>query len=316
MERIFYPSALLFFLLWALAAFVLGVVVGLAKGDGAKALWRGAEAGVLALFGGFLARSFLSVLLGAAGDSEGARWAVGWFFFLWPGAIDTLSRLIGQGPVFTADTLLWIAAVVGCFAGMMDGLWQIHKWDGAGWIAFPLDMTWGLAGTANGCLFHLINFLWADHADEPRSGAHRYLSGFRFKGGFAVTQGATMSNMGPSGPASDLFRHENTHVWQNRVFGPLFTLTYLGWMGVWALPGGVAGGVTGAGPFQGIEKWSYFNNPWEAWAYAVGCGPRASFGYTSQERRLIWPDLFVILWAIPFFGLVSFLFLLITMGVW
>lgn len=32
------------------------------------------------------------------------------------------------------ETLLWIANVVGAFAGMMDGLYRIHNFGGLGWL--------------------------------------------------------------------------------------------------------------------------------------------------------------------------------------
>lgn len=66
-------------------------------------------------------------------------------------------------------------------------------------------------------------------------------------------------------------------------------------MVVWFLPGMVAGAIVRAGPFHGIEKWCYFNNPWEAWCYAVQGQPRGAFGRTPEEQRLIWPAIFVVL---------------------
>jgi hypothetical protein len=91
--------------------------------------------------------------------------------------------------------------------------------------------------------------------------------------GYAVTQGSVMSNMGNNGPADapSLFAHEATHVLQNRVFGPLFTLTYLGWMAVLLLPGLITGLCSRVlRVFETLQWWCYYDNPWEVWAYRNG----------------------------------------------
>ena len=314
-EQIFDLGALLFVAAFALVAFVAGAMYGAVKSNNKAVSWmRGLEAAILALAGGFLARTFVTVLLHVADNSSGAGLAVGWGFFLWHGAVDTFAKLGDARPLTTTAALQWTAATVGCFVGMWDGLWRIHRWKGPGLLAFLLDITWGLAGSLNGCLFHIVNFLWANHKDTPRNGAHIYESGFRFKTGFAVTQGAVMSNMGTNGPTSDLFKHEKTHVWQNRAFGPLFTLTYLGWMVVFFIPGLIAGAVkykSFTGAFQGVEQWCYFNNPWEAWAYKVGCGPRY-----PNRGPLVWSDRAVSAAASLFFLGVILLFGLIVLKVW
>jgi hypothetical protein len=313
--RILEVGPLLLLLVFAMAGFAIRAITGVVKGEGGSAVLRGVEAAVLAFLGGLIARTFIWVLLRTAHGSPGAGLAVGWGFFLWPGAIDTVARVAGKGPLLTTPAkLLWLATCVGAFAGMMDGSWRTHNWKGLGWLTFPLDMTWALGGVTNGCLLHLVNLVWGDHRDE-RTGAHRYASGFGVKPGFAFTQGSVSSNLS-DGPGTALFSHERTHVWQNRIFGPLFSLSYIGWLVVWLLPGLIAGVVVGAGPFQGVEKWCYFNNPWEAWGYAVQKQARPAFGQTPQEQRLIWPNIFVILWSIPFFGVVLFCFWLVVSKAW
>jgi hypothetical protein len=256
---VFDSSALLFFALASGAAFLAGLRTG--------GLGRAVEAAILAPLGGLLARTFVGLLLSAGNDSPSAALAVGWGFFLWPGAIDTLFLLFHTGPIFTAPVLLWAAAAVGSFVGLMDGLRRIHRWRGTGVVGFFLDATWGLAGSTNGCLLHLLNFAWADAKDDPRRGAHRYLNGFRVKSGYAITLGSVMSNL--PAHADSLVSHELLHVWQNRLFGPFYTLTYLAWMAVTALPAVVVGLVKGR-VVQTVEDWCYINNPWENWAYRRG----------------------------------------------
>lgn len=322
-ERVFDGYAFAFLGAFAGVAFILALIVGVAEGEGAGALLRALESMILCFLGGFMARTLVALLLAAARDDPDAGLAVGWGFLIWPGLIDTFPKLASLisgstfKPVVTApDALMWLAVAVGAFCGMMDGLWKVHDWKGLGWLSFPLDITWGLAGNTNAALLHIINFAWAGHGDETRKGAHRYKSGFRIKGTFAFTQGAVMSNLKRQ-PGDGLYNHERTHSWQNRIFGPLFVLTYMAWMAVWVIPGMIAGLIVGAGPFQGAEKWCYFNNPWEAWGYAVQGESRASVGGNSdEERRLIWPAIFVILWAIPFFGLSTVAFVFVVNGVW
>jgi hypothetical protein len=270
MNRILDSSMVLFYLLAGGAGLIAGLIAGGVRRDGAGGIiGRAVEGAILAPLGGFLARAFISTLLAAGHDSPETALAVGWGFFLWPGAIDTFLALLHNKPIFTAEVLLWTAAAVGSFVGLMDGVWRIHPWIGLGVFTFLADVTWGLAGSTNGGLVHLINFAWADHKDDPRSAAHRYYDGFCVKAGFAFTQGAVMSNLRAG--AGDLVDHEFLHVIQNRFFGPLFTLTYVGWMAVMLLPALVVGLFKGS-PGQTVEGWCYANNPWEAWAYAVGGG--------------------------------------------
>ncbi len=128
-DRILDHAALLFFALAAGAAFVAGLWSGTARRR-AEALGRAGEAAALAALGGFLARTFVSLLLSLGRDSPSAALAVGWGFFLWPGATDALLALLGVPPLFTPTALRWTAAVVGSLIGASDGLGRIHRWRG------------------------------------------------------------------------------------------------------------------------------------------------------------------------------------------
>jgi hypothetical protein len=314
-DSVFNLQSLTFLVCAGVVGFFLALIVGhAALGDSpADAALRGLEAAILAVLGGLLARMFVALLLSTAKDLAGAQIAVGWGFFLFPGAVDTIARLAADHVVTTPEFLLILGMAVGAFTGMMNGLWQIHDWKGVGWIAFPLDVTWGLAGATTGALLHVINFAWAKHADETRYDAHRYKSGMRFKGTFALTQGPVMSNLttapAAAGAKKDtLYYHERTHVWQNRIFGPFFTLTYLGWMAFWLVPALIAAAITRDG--EAIEAWCYYNNPWETWAYLVGAGPRAS------RHALIFGDVAILVLSIPYFiGIIS-LFIWLATKAW
>jgi hypothetical protein len=196
------------------------------------------------------------------------------------------------------DTLLWAAMAVGAFTGMMDGIWRVYDWSGLGVPSFILDKSWGLAGTTNAALLHLWNIFFGSHADEPRENAHRYETGFHVKPGYAFTQGAVMSELSEA-VGGLLYSHEYTHVWQNRMFGPFFIPTYVGWMAVTIIPSLIARAVTkGVTLGQAIERYCYFDNPWETWGYAV---QNADRGAVAGGSELIWSNTAVVLWSIPFF---------------
>jgi hypothetical protein len=295
-QHLFSLPVLVFLGGMAVLAFLAGVTLRRKRGDRYERFCS-LEAAFLTLLGGSLAHAFIGLLLLAASDVRDASFAVGWAFFLWPGIVDTLARFWGEQWLCQPEILLWLAAVIGAFRGMYDGMWSIATWPGGG-PAFILDVTWGLSGTTNGVVLQSLNVPVGEHGCDHRSGCHRYVNGVKFKEGFAVTMGSVMSNMRDRGPEHELFRHERTHVWQNRLFGPIYTLTYVGWMVVLALPGAIAGLISGEGAAAGAEQWGYYNNPWEAWAYNVGSGPR------SERGPLVWSDRTVIFACIPFFAVV------------
>jgi hypothetical protein len=297
-DRFIPRKVLMFSGICAGAAFLVGLLGAILRSDSAgSVILSGFEAAVLAFVGGLVARSFISLLLWTGRDTPNVSFALGWAFFLWPGVVDTIPRLFGKQYATRPAALLWIATSVGTLTGTMDGMWQTHDWVGPGVVAFALDETWGLTGSAHGDLLHLVDFSWGDHVvGETRTDAHRYNSGFAVKAGFAFTQGAIMSS-NSSAEGSPLFSHENTHVWQNRLFGPLFTLSYIAWIIVFFLPGLVFGLVSGAGAGKGIENLCYYNNPWEVWAYAVQGFDR------SRQGGGIWPGLAVGIVSLVFFPL-------------
>lgn len=302
-ERLIDLPAMLALLVLAVAALIAGCVAGLIKADGTW--WRrGLEGMLLAFLGGLLARSFVSLLLSIGGDSAEVGWSVALALFIWPGVVETAGRLFGAQLVSGADMLLWIGTVIGAFTGMMAGIWRIHRWVRAGALEFLLDTTWGLAGVTNASLLHLVNFAWAGHGAETRSGAHRYEKGFRMKQDFAFTQGPVMSELNV--PVGDsLYRHEVVHVWQNRIFGPLFFLTYVAWMAAMISPAVIVSIFKGR-ILDRIQGYCYFSNPWEAWGYKVqedhGGGKRTDHPYPMWSDQTV-----VILATILFPALTGFL---------
>lgn len=326
MERIFALEAILGALAFGVLGAVIALIVRLVKGDGARALLRALETFLLATFGAFLARTFISLMLSAGGDSEAAVALTSLFFFIWPGVVNLISWPFGE-PVIGVQALLWIALVVGGLVGLFDGLWATHKWLGLGVPEFLLDVTWGLGGATNAVLLHLINFAWARHADdsadewsggvqETRKGAHRYELGFALKPGFVFAQGNVMSNSGNYNPTTDLFRHETIHVWQNRLLGPFFWFSYFGWMALTFIPALIAGLVDQAKRVgDAIQWWTYFNNPWEVMAYGIA-NPSDRTGQTFSDGSSIsgwccWPWPVAIGLAVPGVAILLGLFVLL-----
>lgn len=269
--RIFALEPLLVALGIGLVGAILAAIIRAVKGDGAGSVaLRALETFLTAALGAFLARTFISLVLELGGNTDGTVVVTSLLFTIWPGVINLVSWAFGD-PIIGVDGLLWIALVIGGLVGLNDGLWAIQRWLGFGVLTFLLDVTWGLGGSTNGALLHLINIVWGDHGDgaaENRQSAHRYSSGFRLKSGFAFTQGAVMSNMGGHGPGSPLHNHEFIHVWQNRILGPFFWFSYMGWMAVLFAPALIAG-LIGKSVGNTILYWCYYNDPWEVMAYSI-----------------------------------------------
>ena len=171
------------------------------------------------------------------------------------------------------------AAVAGAMAGMngfvsgVGGIYRLETWQGR--ASFVADSTWGLIGTSLGNMVHIANLFWpdADYNRElsVRQNRHNYSGGFRLSVGFATTHGNVISNAFQSGKGYDpefIGEHEELHIWQNRMFGPLFQATYL----VWGVGGTAVASVVWVGDTEEdfgslVQTAAYFDNPFEYWAY-------------------------------------------------
>jgi hypothetical protein len=144
--------------------------------------------------------------------------------------------------------------------------------DPRGWAALLLDYTWGFPGTALGYGVRLINQFEPTAVYDPALselvGWHVFHGGIGLPG-FTTTMGNVTTHLGYGPSANDvLVNHEGVHVWQSRIFGPLFQTSYAGWM--------VGGFFVGTGYwflhpnenwFSLVETAAYYDNPWEVWAY-------------------------------------------------
>ncbi len=305
MDRIFELSALLGIFGGGFIASALGFAVGQTY-QPATAAKRAGEAWLVAMIGGFLAHGFVAVLLDIGNDSKGTGLLVGWMLGF-PGLFDTVRFIVGaEAPFFTSpENLLVWAAVVGTVAGGMHGAYRIYKWDGWGLPEFVADVTWGLLGTTLGTLLNLLNSIIGERllprAPEDPIGIQGERQGITiFTKGFAtaavLTQGSTVSNFNHA-MNSPVLKHEKSHVLQNRVFGPFFTLTDVAWMLLWLVPALIADLVST--PEKGHSRvwgWCYYSNPWEVWGYArEGCE-------RDTENKTSWSTALALGVALPFYG--------------
>jgi hypothetical protein len=236
------------------------------------------EASLTALLGGIVSRYFTSLLLAAFDSSPTSVVWIGLLFHGWPGVLDIMCLgSVGQ-PAFTKEGLIAWATVAGAVIGFWDGWHQIHNWRRWKGLTFLIDVTWGGAAVGFGVVGHFINFGWGNYIVSRRVGAHRYDSGFAMSRPFAITVGNVCSNLRGQADGG-LFRHEAVHVLQNRLFGPIYLYSYVGWMAVFLIPALVYG-ATMKRPFAVAFSWCYCNNPWEEWAYRYG---------GSRDPAIVWP---------------------------
>ncbi len=309
MDRIFELGPFLFLLIAVVGAGIAAAMVGKADPGSAGVppttrLGVIAETIFLTLFGGFVARIFIGLLLEAFGEGGGARLLIGWAFFLIPGIVDTGARIFFDAqPLTSASAVLWYGTVVGAFTGFMAGLHQIYDWKKFGILQLVGDTTWGLAGSTTGGLVAFINVFIGTPAGDKRKGAHRYDPGFNLKEDFAFTQGNVMSRLSDR-EGDPLWKHERLHVFQNRLFGPGFILSYIAWMAVWIIPSFVAS-LAKRDPSY-IEGWTYRSNPWEVWAYyiqrkAASQAEGNDFRSGGKWSAIVLREASAIVYSVPFF---------------
>jgi hypothetical protein len=167
-------------------------------------------------------------------------------------------------------------ALVAGMNGVVSGARGVYDWRAAkGWLAFVADSSWGLLGTLGSVLVHTVNAFRRAAQYEPslsrRRNRHVYGRGFALKPTLAFTQGNVISNARQGRRAiveSFVDNHEGLHVWQGRLFGPLFQVVYGVWFPLGALVGFAVWLRDRREPLKSlVETAAYYNNPFEYWAY-------------------------------------------------
>src|SRR6476661_8665799 len=90
-------------LLFTFVSGVIGFLFGAIRNG---AVQRGLEAAGLAIAGGLLARALVLLLLTLGHPSPGRSILIGWAFFLWPGAIDSIAWLFRHKLLLTSPAVL------------------------------------------------------------------------------------------------------------------------------------------------------------------------------------------------------------------
>lgn len=180
-----------------------------------------------------------------------------------------------------------VGAAVGAVNGAVTGYRGIYDWTSrAGKAAFVLDSSWALPTTAAGAVVGLVNSTTpgADFVEElsVRKNRQVFGKGVRVRRRFATTMGNVVTNASAAGQydlreesvrgarrRSLIEIHEDLHVWQTRWFGPFFPLLYGGWMAAGVVAGFLGWLRHGGSLGRAIETVSYYDNPFEFWAYVA-----------------------------------------------
>ena len=184
------------------------------------------------------------------------------------------------------------AGFVGAVNGAVSGWRGVYDWRcSSGVIAFVLDSSWALVTTSAAAGSHLMALRSGDLDDglSRRRNRHVYRGGFTPRRGFAVTVGNVVSGAGDTSFTARrelVDDHEEIHVWQARLLGPLFPVAYLGWMVV-SVPLAVVGWVRHrpeGGILAAIDRCAYWRNPLEVHAYGRAHRLRAMRASAAAPR--------------------------------
>jgi hypothetical protein len=192
------------------------------------------------------------------------------------------------------DELAWAGAGAAFFNGGAAGVRGIYNWTSpTGWLAAGFDSTFGLVGTTLGTIVNLGNMAGgATYSAEASYRQNRtvFTDGARLKGDHAFTLGGNViSNMNPTSTAL-MNHHETLHLWQSRLFGPVWHATYAAW-GIGGAVGGGAVGLFSGNAMSGAEAGGYTSNPFEYLAYTnQGVWTLYASGRYPSGAGVVWPQ--------------------------
>jgi hypothetical protein len=123
-----------------------------------------------------------------------------------------------------------------------------------------------------------------------------YRRGAHLQAGYVFTIGNVISSAGDVDQLRHrklIVDHEDVHVWQARTFGPLYVVVYGLWSGIGAAIGLVAW-LRGGRREQlalVVRTWSYYDNPFEWWAYCRDdlWPPSGAVPAHAWKRRIVRP---------------------------
>jgi hypothetical protein len=311
-------SSLQFFSIFAGVGLILRIIRAIYnKEKWTDALIGCVETVYLTFAGGLLAHTFMLFLWKQAHDPEQGAKVLYAAFFPLPGIGVVIAKAFGAA-FQIQDALLGTAAIVGCFIGMMDGIYGVQPWIGGHIFLLGLDVTWDLAGSTYAALVHIIDTFVSSHAKDGRKGQHIYTGGFAPDGKSAFTIGNVISNL-TNGPADSRYGHETIHLWLNRVLGLLYIWSYIGWFIVFGVVIGFLVTFIKRVAFEAdsnkasrkvpylyptIVAYGYDNNPWEALAGGTG------------HPKLVWNTVLLVILAVVFYGAFLFTAYQLVRSVW
>ena len=178
-----------------------------------------------------------------------------------------------------------LGGAIGGINGAIAGYRGIYDWRSArGRLAFVLDSTWSMVSTGAGLVLLLASKVREASTGrtmeyEPDLSFRRnrfvHRGGVVLRRGFAVTIGNVINGAADrrgeltEGRRRLVEDHEEVHVWQERIFGPLYPVLYTGWF-----LGGVVMAVLRRGRrntirlADDIDNLAYYRNPFEWHAYS------------------------------------------------
>lgn len=170
-----------------------------------------------------------------------------------------------------------LGATVGIVHGWLAGRRRVYEHNRRGLVAFVLDHTWALPTTAAATAVLLVSGSGAGYEDSLSRRRNRFVfrRGFVLRRGFALTVGTVVTGAGGvDGEITErrrrlVERHEDVHVWQARLLGPLYPLLYASWF-VGGCLVATAERLTSRASTRwsdDIDRYAYYRNPFEWHAY-------------------------------------------------
>lgn len=179
--------------------------------------------------------------------------------------------------------LIAITAGIAAVNGALAGRHRIHNLrHRRSLAAFALDSTWALSSTTAALVSHAIAFTRRDRGGRSDAlsrhrDRHVYATGAVLRKGYALTLGNVVSGAGDVDGDSErsqrrralVERHEDLHVWQARVLGPIYPITYVAWSIGGAMVGFMRWWRSREHPLvREVDAAAYYANPYEWWAYS------------------------------------------------
>lgn len=206
-----------------------------------------------------------------------------------------------------------LGAFVGGCHGWLAGRLRVYELRAKqGVVAFVLDHTWALPTTIGGTiamtageLRRRLSGVDPGFDEELSSRRNRFVfrGGFVLRRGFALTVGAVITGAGDAaGNLTDRRRrlvddHEDVHVWQARLLGPVYPMLYASWFvgGVLVAVARRLSGRASRTLSDEIDTLAYYRNPFEWHAYTCD----DNWPPAGVDSRSVWRDRFPLQEWIP-----------------